>query len=128
MPKMRSRLRHFIVGVLLVLLPLQASAVVTICPHAGSMAVAQAAPASDQGIEHCLHDRAGDPTQNTDQGGQSSSSCCASTTACAMCSIAVNVRQFPMLVSPLQVSVNFLSAQFTSFIPEGLQRPPSIPA
>jgi hypothetical protein len=122
-----SKLRHFIVGVLLVLLPLQATATLTICAHAGFMASATES-VSAQAPEPCLHDQAGGPVQNTDQGDQPSSSCCASALACAMCGIAVNVQQFSLPVSPLQVSADFLSAQFTSFIPEGLQRPPSIPA
>ncbi len=124
--------RRFLAGVLLVLLPLQATAVAAICPHAKS-AGAASAPVAAQTMDHCLHDQmsavgdqsfgtpAGEPQQDDQK-----SSCCAAVSACAMCAIAVSLPQASVIESTPQKSDFFLSLRFTSFIPEGLQRPPSI--
>jgi len=126
-----SKLHRFLVCVLLVLLPLQATAVVTICPHSKLTAAAsEFAPAPT--MEHCQHGQAGNAGLIPDDSGeprqseQNQQSCCATVSACAMCSIAVNLQQAPKVGRLLQLLNYFLSSQYSSFIPEGLQRPPSI--
>jgi hypothetical protein len=120
------KFRRFFAFVLLVLLPLQATAVVTICPHSklAAASVSAAAPAAD----HCLHGSSGAVLdQRADgQGEQNPQSCCAAISACAMCTVAVSMQRLPRVKHTPQTSDFFLSSQFTSFIPEGLQRPPSI--
>lgn len=124
-------MRRLFVSVLLVLLPVQAMAAVTICPHS-RFATSESGPATASMTEHCLQNQAGDTGKNPDntgkpqQGDQTPGSCCASVTACAMCGIAANNPQPPAFKSASRIPLCFLSAQFTSFIPEGIQRPPSI--
>jgi len=129
----KSGLHQFFVWVLLVLLPLQATAVATVCPHSTLTAAASdsASPTMD---EDCGHGPAGNVSQDADdskepqQSDQTEESCCATMTACSMCSIAVSMQQAPNIDRTQKVSSTFLSSQYTSFIPEGLQRPPIIPA
>ena len=125
---MTLKSRRFLVSVLLLLLPLQATATLTVCPHSRfTTTESGSAPA-----EHCLQSQAGNPDQSPDNTGNpqqsdpAPGSCCTSVAACSMCSIAVNIQPFPVFERPSQTSSYFLSAQFTSFIPEGIQRPPSI--
>lgn len=132
--------RQLIVSVLLLLLPLQATAVVMACPHAGAMDVTMNKAAADKpavaapesammAMEDCpMRAQSGSPARDagTTQDDPAPNACCASATACAMCGLAATVRPFSAFAQSGHLTGVLLSVQFTSFIPEGLQRPPSL--
>jgi hypothetical protein len=113
-----SRLHRFFALALLVLLPLQAIAATVMCPHA------KAAPAAAmEGMEHCQQDSGGmNNAPATTDGGQQS--CCAGVT-CAMCSVLVSMPLPQKSIAAHEQSHFFSPAQYVSFIPPGLQRPPA---
>jgi hypothetical protein len=127
------RLQRFFAFVLLVLLPLQATAVVTTCPQSRLAAAPAPASAAAPAVDHCLHgpsatavDQRADGRGEPQQGDENQQSCCAAVSACAMCTVAVSLQRVPRIERTPQTADFFLSSQFTSFIPEGLQRPPSM--
>lgn len=119
---MSMKLRRLLACVLLVLLPLQATAMASHCPIAPAAAIdVHTAPA--QAMADCPHERAvnGDQSQPGDHKPG-----CAAMSTCALCAVAVNVSQAVKANPVHQQSVSFICAQYSSFIPEGLLRPPSI--
>lgn len=116
---------------LLVLLPLQAMAAAVLCPHASAAPATAAESMSAPAMEHCSMSKAamdalaGD-NSNSQPGDQDQHSCCTATAACAMCSMAINTRPASKSVGNHEQPGVVATPQYTSFIPEGLQRPPSI--
>jgi hypothetical protein len=129
---MRSKLHRFLVCVLLALLPLQATLAVTLCQHMTVYAVTAPEPVQGATPEHCDHSQAATTTgmhQKSDgkshTSEQNQHSCSAGSAACAMCFMAMSTHQISQAVNS-QSSSTFVSPRYASFIPEGLQRPPSI--
>ncbi|MDB5812524.1 MAG: hypothetical protein JWN94_4646 [Betaproteobacteria bacterium] len=116
---MSIRLHRFFACVLLVLLPMQALAATAMCPHA------KAAPtAAMEAMEHCPQATGGmDNAPSTSDGSQQS--CCAGVT-CAMCSALLSMALPSKSIAVHEQSNFFVPAQYVSFIPDGLQRPPAI--
>ncbi len=108
---------------LLLLLPLQAFAAVTACAHAKAPQAA-----AMEGMENCqmAQDNAGTDGASK-SGGESPQSCCA-TMACAICSALASAPRLPASVAAHEQSGPLIFPQYTSFIPDGLQRPPTIRA
>jgi len=118
---------RFVTSLLLVLLPMQATAVVMACPHARASAEAAVSVAAAEPAP-CMHgavmavpagDDAGQPLS-----GPSDSACCASSAACMMCGLAFDGQHKPLFEQRNQLTGPPAVIRFTSFYPEGLQRPP----
>lgn len=127
---MLYRLRRVVAFVLLALLPLQATAVMTICPQSRL-----AVTAAMQERSHCLRMNAlfdisaqrvtssADIAQADPTAPQQS---CSDTSACAMCTV---VASWPRVERQSNASWRPalpLVSLFTSFVPEGPLRPPSV--
>ena len=109
------------------LLPIQAMATVSLCRHA------QAAAAGAAATEHCLLMQAdvvenaqSDNNNQSQPADQNQHSCCAASAACAMCFVTINTSQTTTPASVRYQSNVFVPPQYTSFVPDGLQRPPSL--
>jgi len=135
---MNQKVCRFVAWVLLALLPLQATAVAAMtCSHAKSTTAVAAVfePAAALTMDDCPHSRAvaaddqrsdRDRSGDSQQGDQNPQSCCSAISACAMCTAAASTQQWFNIGRTLQKTDSFLASQFTSFIPEGLLRPPSV--
>jgi hypothetical protein len=122
------RIRIFVIGVLMLWLPLQAVAAVSMpfCAHTGSAAAAQSAapeqhhhsdsiPASDShGHQH------GDP--HPAAGALQCNDCGACNLACAP---AVPASPMLLLAAPVTVQPDFLAQSYGLFVPEQPQPPPN---
>ena len=115
---MRSTWHRRLVYLLLALLPLQATAALTICQYSKA---AISAPAAMSDMENCPFHQAGEADDPQQSG-------CASVSACALCGIAVSRPHLVGDASPAPQSGAFRSSPYTSFIADGLLRPPSVPA
>jgi hypothetical protein len=118
------RLHRVVVIVLLLLVPLQATAVLTICPHAKSAAARQMSEAPAAAMQDCTHGQAGNGDASRD--GGDNQSCCAMAAGCALCGVASNALPLQGVIAHVVPAAHYgISSTFTSFVPEGLQRPPS---
>ncbi|MSQ21398.1 MAG: hypothetical protein EXR39_18110 [Betaproteobacteria bacterium] len=111
-------------------MPLQATAALTICPYSKSTANAPVAMAD---MENCPFHQTDLATDEVDRSNSNEpardhhQSCCASVSACAFCGIAVS-RTYPISdTSAVPQSGRFVPTPYTSFVPDGLLRPPSVP-
>lgn len=130
---MRSKPRHLIACFLLVLLPLQAMASLAGYACVSSMAGAQAALVQ-QG-DHCEHGLSSPAMDNQAADGNAqqaghdqNSSPCGMHAGCAAMGAAVILpaaHHFPLDPATVKLGAA-VSSDYTSFVPEGLQRPPRI--
>lgn len=120
--KFHSRM---IASLLLLLLPVQATAVVMACPHAQASADAAVSVAAAEAP--CVHGGAA-PAATGDAehppASPSDSACCAASAACMMCGLAFDGGHTPLLEQHRQSAAPPAAVRFSSFYPEGLQRPP----
>jgi hypothetical protein len=126
---MRPDIRRLIACTLLMLVPLQAMATVAARSCAAGMANCCEMPADNMDC------RAGamaaeptqSPTTHQDDQGQSQNSCSMGACCAAMCQLLTLPAALPIpFRGGLAILAAAFSSHFLSFIPEGLQRPPSI--
>lgn len=121
--------RRLLACLLLALLSLQPAAAATLCAHAAAADTSAAqSQAADMPCMHGQSDQAMAPAPAASDaaapGDLGAHSCCASA-VCVMCSIVATSRPLPQGASRHEKLGVSHAARFTSFVPEGLQRPPS---
>jgi hypothetical protein len=128
---MSPEIRRLVACALLMLLPIQAMASVAARSCAGAMANCHEMAAAN--MDCCTDATPTDPAQSpaSHHGGpgQSPDSCGMGAACAAMCQLfALPASQPAAFKAGLAIPATDFSPHFLSFIPEGLQRPPSIPA
>ena len=118
-------LRRLFACFLLLLLASQPTAAMTVCPHAQSGAAMAAMSQDAEPEQPCMHGEQAAARADVAAAGDTPAQSCCVSVACGMSSAVPHLPGAPAAISrhePLNVAFD---TSFISFVPEGLQRPPS---